>query len=63
MIKGSPPFNNCSPDDRIYALIKDRNYKYFWKLHSQKNPKLFSDGFKDLFVKMVAYDPSERPTI
>ena len=63
MLKGTPPFESSSPDNRIYGLIKEKNYKKFWKLHSQKHPKLFSDSFKDLFIGMVCYEPSERYTI
>ena len=63
MLKGSPPFASTNPNDRVYSLIKDKNYKHFWALHSKKNPKLFTDAFKDLFIKMVCYDPSERLSI
>jgi serine/threonine protein kinase len=42
MLKGTPPFDSANPEDRVYNLIKDKNYKHFWKIHSQKHPKLFS---------------------
>lgn len=63
MLKGSPPFSSTNPDDRVYQLIKDKNYKHFWALHEKKHPKLFSANFKDLFISMVAYNPNERRPI
>lgn len=63
MLKGTPPFEAATPENRIYGLIKEKNYKKFWKLHSQRHPKMFSESFKDLFIGMVAFDPSERLTI
>jgi hypothetical protein len=36
----------------------------FWKSHERKKiPGFYSKSFKDLFVRMVAYDPKERIAI
>lgn len=36
----------------------------FWNAHSRRRPvNYFSDTFKDIFTRMVAFDPQERPTI
>ena len=51
-------------DDDIYQDIKDKNYDKFWE-RSEKIEKEYgrSKEFKDLYVKMVAYKPEERPKI
>ncbi len=33
MYNGTPPFISTKPHDKIYKLIKDRNYAKFWALH------------------------------
>ena len=51
--------------DDIYTDIKDKNYDLFWKKVSVNliiNLTL-SQEFKDLYVKMIAYNPEERPKI
>lgn len=36
----------------------------FWNAHSRKRlPTFFAEPFKDLIQKMLAFVPSERPTI
>lgn len=64
MYAGNPPFEKATPNDPYYKLVKDKRYDIFWKAHCRKRPAgYFSDSFKDLFIKMVAFDPSERPKI
>ena len=61
MYAGSPPFEKATPKDPYYKTIKDKNYGSFWKAHSRRRPKdFFNEQFKDLFIRMVAYDPNER---
>jgi hypothetical protein len=33
MYNGTPPFLSTKPHDRIYKLIKDKNFSKFWALH------------------------------
>lgn len=33
MYNGSPPFMSTKPHDRIYKLIRDKNYSKFWEKH------------------------------
>lgn len=33
MYNGTPPFMGTNPGDRIYQLIKSKNYAKFWALH------------------------------
>ena len=58
--------NNISlkSENRLYKLIKTEQYNEYWKLiYKTKNVKDLSTEFKNLFLKMVAYDPEKRPTI
>jgi hypothetical protein len=64
MYAGNPPFEKAMPNDPYYKLIKEKKYDTFWKAHSRRRPVgFFSDKFQDLFCKMVAFNPVERPTI
>lgn len=64
MLAGNPPFEKATPTDPYYKLIKEKKYDVFWKAHSRKRPVgFFSQSFQDLFVKIVAFDPLERPKI
>ena len=64
MYAGNPPFEKATPNDPYYKLIKDKRLDIFWKAHCRKRPAgFFSDTFKDIFSKMVAFDPAERPKI
>ena len=48
----------------LYELIKEKKYDQYWELlKAEFNIEINSENFKKLFVKMVAYDPKERPTI
>ena len=59
MVKGTFPFHEASHYDFYYNMIIDKRYKAFWEEHEGDE---LSDEFKDLFVKMVSYDPNNRPT-
>lgn len=64
MYAGNPPFEKASLNDPYFKLIKEKNFVTFWKAHSRRRPlNYFRDSFKDLFEKMVAFNPSERLTI
>ena len=57
---------NISSDPKkiLYKLIKNKQYDKYWKI-LEKECQLNSlpENFKKLFLKMVAYNPEERPTI
>ena len=42
MLKGYPPFDSANIGDDLYGLIREKNHTHFWKLHSQRHPKLFT---------------------
>ena len=55
------PFNT---KQRLYKLIKDKQYKQYWEILETKfKITIESEKFKNLYLKMVAYDPEERPSI
>ena len=55
--------------DKLYSYIKDKDKEKYWEeltkhIKNKNNNKIiFDPQFKDLFFKMVAYNPKERPTI
>lgn len=64
MYAGNPPFEKATPTDPYYKILKEKKYDIFWKAHSRKRPVgFFSESFKDLFQRLVAFDPAERPRI
>ena len=55
-------FNSSRANDQFYSLIRTNKLNDYWNsgpLHNI-NP---SNEFKNLFIRMVAYDPQQRPTI
>lgn len=53
---GSFPFFSTSFNDKYYRYIVLKRYNSFWSYHK----KDISDEFKDLFIKLVQFDPKER---
>ena len=48
----------------LYKLIKTKQYEKYWEfLEKYFNIKNLSEQFKKLFLKLVAYNPDERPSI
>jgi serine/threonine protein kinase len=61
---GNPPFERATANDPYYKLIKEKRMDLFWESHSRKRKLgFFSQSFRDLFEKMVAFDPCERLSI
>ena len=61
LVSKSYGFKNSSGKDIKYDYIRNKKYSEYWNIFYKD--KLLSKEFKDLYVKLVAYDPSERPTI
>ena len=59
IVLGKSCFDNAK--SQSYKNIKDKNYNFFWNtiIHADE----LSKEFKNLFVRMVAYNPEERPRI
>ena len=54
-------FKEARLKDPLYKLIMQKSYPSFWKKLTQV--KDVSEEFKNLYVKMVAKNPEERPSI
>ena len=59
LVAGHYGFRNSKTSDNLYRLIIQKNYEEYWNIMKLKNA---SDDFKKLYLRMVAYDPGERPT-
>ena len=55
-------FKSSSANDQYYSLIRNNHFNEYWNsgVFHNINP---SNDFKSLFIKMVTYDPLQRPTI
>lgn len=60
LVTGGYGFEEAFDNDRNYIYIKNKKYKKFWNNISNVE---ISEEFKELYVKIVAYKYSERPTI
>jgi len=56
---------NKNSNLRLYSFIKEKkNINLYWNyLERYTSIKNLSNEFKNLFIKMVSYNPKERPTI
>lgn len=68
MVFGHRPFKIATKDDTCYSHIINKTYDEFWQIHEKraKDNKLtvaLSKNLKDLLMKMLGSEPSERPTI
>jgi non-specific serine/threonine protein kinase len=67
----SPPFpiakviKNTNSSQRLYSFIKEKkNINLYWNyMEKYVITKKLTNEFKNLFIKMVSYNPKERPTI
>ena len=59
---GKPGFLKATESDGYYKLIKHKYLDYYWSIVEKQIPGL-SPEFKKLFIKMVAFDPKERPSL
>ena len=63
MYNGTPPFLSTKTHDRIYKLIRDKNFQRFWTMHERNKPKgFFPDSFKRLINSFFSAEPDRRPT-
>lgn len=63
---GHPPFNHAKATDSYYNLICMNNHEKFWAFHARKKPNginFFSKDFMNLINAMLAFDPTQRPSI
>ena len=55
-------FIQATKDDDYYKNIMIRHFNLYWKIVEPKIGKI-SDELKSLYIKMVSFNPHERPTI
>ena len=55
-------FVKATKNDPYYRLIIDKDYKQYWYKVGKKINKI-SKELKNLYLKMVSFNPEERPTI
>jgi serine/threonine protein kinase len=64
MFNGTPPFLSTKPNDRIYQLIKTKNFVKFWTIHEKnKPPGHFPDAFKRLINSLLSSELDRRPLL
>lgn len=60
-------FKSASSNDNYYYLIKKKKFNQYWdkigKAIGKEKVNNISKEFKELYLKMVAYSPNERPSI
>ena len=63
VLTGRRPFHRAHPSDPIYHFLVTKP-DAFWESHAaeEQGEDIYSDEFKDLFVKMLSFDPNLRPT-
>ena len=62
IVIGSYGFESFSANDHLYRYIIKKDYETYWNKFPNKNI-ISSNEFKNLYTKMVAFTPEERPTI
>ncbi len=64
MYTGTPPFMSTKNHDKVYKLIKEKNFAKFWKLHENKKPVgFYPDSFKRLLNSFFSAEVDRRPTL
>ena len=60
-------FEEATPSDKLYRLIIQKKYEEYWEkignIIGKEIIEKVSPEFKELYLKMVAYSPNERPSI
>ena len=64
MVVGSFGFPSAQINNKLYRAIKENKIDHYWDLLAEnKRVSKLSEDFKDLYIKMVSFDPNKRPTI
>lgn len=62
LVTGKMPFKHALVDDPYYKEVVKGNYDNYWTKLESKVPPV-SKEFKQLFVKLISYDPTTRLTL
>ena len=60
IVQGIFPFSEAKPDEYFYKMIVEKDFAKYWSKTGGEN---LSTEFKDLIIKMLSYNPNERPTV
>ena len=55
-------FKSSNDNDKFYSFIRNHQINEYWNEEPFKNLNLTND-FKDLYIRMVAFNSDERPTV
>ena len=57
----------ATPTNHLYKLIINKKYEKYWeeigKNLENKKVESISSQLKELYIKMISYNPNERPSI
>ena len=59
MVTGRNGFQVATGTDKFYSFIMNRSFGIYWKLFDSYNLNL-SQSFKDLYMRMVAFEPKKK---
>ncbi len=63
-VAGNPPFAKADDKCMLYEAIKRKEWEIYWKAITRNQPDgKFSNDFRDLIQKMLAYEPDQRPSL
>ena len=63
LVAGISGFDKAIRQDQKYHMIMNKKYKEFWEVVKSQHQELnLSSEFKDLYIKMVIYNPQSRLT-
>jgi serine/threonine protein kinase len=60
IVLGIFPFKEAKKDEYFFALLHNKKHEKYWK---KVGGESLSDDFKDLMVRIFAYEGKNRPTI
>ena len=65
LVTGIKPFENPFGKDKLYKFILKKQFAEYWKLIKNYNVDVdnLSNDFKQLFIKMILFNPSDRPSL
>lgn len=60
IVQGIFPFSEARKDEYYYKLLYAKKYDKYWK---KTGGEALSEEFKDLMMKMLSYEPDQRPSV
>ena len=62
IVTGMFGFRSANANDQHYNLIRNHQFNEYWQMEAFNGLNL-SESFKNLYLRMEAFNPNERPTI